>query len=355
MYKLASFVFFNSLFPLGDVGTDAYTAYDLYQDGHDYWASLTFYLVWNPFVVHLLQFLWHAGLAWWNNKVSEFDWVKRLKYLAIRLPFVFPFVNLYGSVHLRRLGFGRRKLSPKESKIAEEIQREAGLISVQESFMEAGPQTVVQLVKVFSTGHISYAQIASLVFSFLILAYSSAKVFFILRTKDESDPDPDFKMLLLRIVPWELLIVTNSAIFWTMIGGLLGEYILVGILFTFLSTYGVLYIQELRNPSADSEEDFKFLGALTSVWLPCVVGNPKSKFFLYASIASLASKVILLLFALLLCKADILDTKPILIWCKNAPEIELKYSFRQSMRQSVHERYGRYWVTQSTGQNDNSN
>ena len=74
MYKLASYVFVNSLFPLGDVGTDAYTAYDLYQGGHDYWASLTVYLVWNPFVVHLLQFLWHAGLAWWNNKVSEFDW-----------------------------------------------------------------------------------------------------------------------------------------------------------------------------------------------------------------------------------------------------------------------------------------
>ena len=100
MYKLASYVFVNSLFPLGDVGLDTYTAYDLYQDGHDYWASLTFYLVWNPFVVHLLQFLWHALLAWWNNEMFKFNWGKRLKYLAIRLPFVFPFVNLYGANRL---------------------------------------------------------------------------------------------------------------------------------------------------------------------------------------------------------------------------------------------------------------
>ena len=79
MYKLAKYVFVNSLFPLGDVGTDAYTAYDFYQDGHDYWASLTIYLVWNPFVVHLLRFLWDALQAWRNTET-----LRRLAFIAER-------------------------------------------------------------------------------------------------------------------------------------------------------------------------------------------------------------------------------------------------------------------------------
>ena len=104
---------------------------------------------------------------------------------------------------------------------------------MQESFSEAGPQTVIQLVNIFSTGRISTDQMISIPISILSLAWGSSRAFFILRKRDEADPDPGFGLVCFRILPWELLIVTNSTIYWTCITGLVGKYVFVGVFSNF--------------------------------------------------------------------------------------------------------------------------
>ena len=75
---------------------------------------------------------------------------------------------------------------------------------------------------------------------------ASSRTFLIQRGPDQMDPDPKnrvlnvihtqlkspisvnsnlLQMMLMRILPWMLLIVTNSLVLWTVIAGLLGWYL----------------------------------------------------------------------------------------------------------------------------------
>ena len=58
------------------------------------------------------------------------------------------------------------------------------------------------------------------------LAWASSRAYFIQRDEDNSDPDPEIKMVAMRIFPCMFLIVAHSIIAWTSIAGLLGEYII---------------------------------------------------------------------------------------------------------------------------------
>lgn len=119
--------------------------------------------------------------------------------------------------------------------------------------------------------------------------------------------------------------MTNSANLWAVTGGLLGPYIVFGLVFNFLVTLGALYLLDKRNHkvfnAGRSQEGFKFQGALTSVWLASVVGHPKSNYFLTASITSLVSKVLLLLFAILLSRTGSIYRRPILTECRDQSDI----------------------------------
>ena len=59
MFKLFLFLLLNSILPFADVGTDAFTVYDLNENGQRLWSWATFYFMWNPFVIHLLKFMWN--------------------------------------------------------------------------------------------------------------------------------------------------------------------------------------------------------------------------------------------------------------------------------------------------------
>ena len=91
------------------------------------------------------------------------------------------------------------------------------------------------MVIVFSTGKVSTGQKVTIPTSIFSLAWASARAFFIQRTEDDSDPDPELLTVLMRVFPWMLVIVFNSFLLWTIIGGLLGGYILVGILLCFIT------------------------------------------------------------------------------------------------------------------------
>merc|ERR1719192_329451 len=158
-----------------------------------------------------------------------------------------PLKNFYNSTLLYRLGFGLKDFEERNRKRVEEIQHEAGMGTMYESFMEGGPQSVHQLIIVLSTGRISLAQKISIPFSILSLAWSSSRVYLILRTPDDLDPDPNVVMVLGRIFPWELMIVINRILLWTTIGGLLGGYTFPGLLFSFLALVGALHLVEIIN------------------------------------------------------------------------------------------------------------
>ena len=295
MIKIAQFAFFNSILPITDVATDGVTFYDLLENGHDNWAAVTFYFMWNPFILHLLAFIKKLFQSCWNyeeDSTSYADgwtapldlrfpkWKTELKEVFLHLPFALPFKNVFNTFCLYQMGFGSKDFDEKNWKRVEQIQKEAGTKGMHESFEEAGPQAVVQLVIVFSTGHISYAQMVSIPMSILSLAWASSRAFFIMRTAQESDPDPNVKLIILRILPWELLIVQNRIILWTLLCGLLGKYVFIGVFLSFCIIFTVLHLKQKRdarkpdttesNPPQEqgNKEDFKAVTSLTALWLP---------------------------------------------------------------------------------------
>ena len=223
-FKISLFLIFNSILPLTDVVTDSFTSYDLFVSGHVLWATITFYLMWNPFIVHLLAFLFNASMS--VIYCQTFELRKELKHLMFFFPYFTPLKSIYFAAKLYRLKFGMKNFEARNAKEVERIQHEAGSAGMYESFLESGPQCVVQLKIILSTGSISYAQIVSIPVSVFSLAWASSRAYFIQRDKDNSDPDPELNMVAMRILPWMLIVVVHSLTVWTCIAGLLGEYVI---------------------------------------------------------------------------------------------------------------------------------
>ena len=59
MLAILIFLLFNCAFSLSDVLTDLLSYFNLLDDGHVWWASLTMYWMWNAFVLHTLLYLWY--------------------------------------------------------------------------------------------------------------------------------------------------------------------------------------------------------------------------------------------------------------------------------------------------------
>ena len=169
MIKLLLFGIFNSFLPGGDVVLDLITCIDLYNRNHVFWAFVSFLLMWNPFFIHLLLFL----LCWLRSRVHNipFEAQQKLTELIIHIPFLLPLKNLKKAHTLHKIKFGRRGFEAKNSRKVEEIQQEAGLSGMYEAFTVAGPQSVLQLVIILSTGKISTAQMFSVPFSIFMLAW----------------------------------------------------------------------------------------------------------------------------------------------------------------------------------------
>ena len=415
MIKILLFGVFNSFLPGGDVITDLITCIDLYYNNHVYWAVVSFLLMWNPFIIHLLLFF--AG--WLMSKVYKipFDGRQKMKELLTHIPFLLPLKNLRNTYTLYSMNFGRAGFEAKNSKKVERIQQEAGLAGMYESFTEAGPQSIHQLVIIFSTGKISTAQKFSIPFSVFTLAWAASRAFFIQRSLKEADPNPEIGTVLRMVYPWMLLVVCHSVLMWTMIVGLLNKYAFLACLMSFLAilwslsivdwrmgkkqspeivliigqtyivgqiyigfgilafflgtqysreTQGIVFastaaafatvflaikgISWCRNRSkndpscergdaqtqtkkdsndfddstdgkGETKEYFEVKSALTSVWLPCVVGS-KSHIFVTSVMISQVNKLCLLAIAILLNYLEMIDVNVFLIWCRNYAKIQ---------------------------------
>ena len=361
----------NSVLPFTDVGTDLLTSIGLASDGHYKWAFLTFIVMWNPFFLHLGIFLY--DLVTGKMQRSREEVLRRLIAVCWHIPFALPVKNVFRTMRLHTLKFGRPDFVESDWKEVEECQHEAWLDSMYESFTEAGLQSVTQLVIICCTGEISLAQYVSIPISLLNLSWASARAYFIQREKDYSDPDPQVKTVSVHIFPRKLVVVLNSVLLWTIIGSLLGGYVFFGILGCFVTILLGLFLLERndetketgssavassehsnsdegqenelgevtqpqadhapldqpkgrvskRNPGANHRESitFKILSSSTSIWLPCVVGSSRYT-FLRSAFLSIASKVVLLFVAVLLTYFRAIDTKASLIWCYDVPTAE---------------------------------
>ena len=107
MIQISKFVFFNSVLPSLDIGTDmrAFLFYLALNDSdlyHPKWAILTIYWVFNPFLFHLGKFFYELATT---RKAGWFE-------LFIHVPFVQPLRNLYLARKLHNLGFGFADFNP---------------------------------------------------------------------------------------------------------------------------------------------------------------------------------------------------------------------------------------------------
>ena len=197
MRKIGQFALFNSILPFADISTDSLTFVQLLYNGHYHWAAATFAVMGNPFILHLIIFCYGYIQSW--RACREFNTSQRMKEVGIHVPLILPFKNLHSTHLLFQMGFGMPRFKTKNWKKVEEIQAEAGLASMYESFMEAGPQSIIQLIIVLSTGKINIAQLFSIPLSIFTITWASSRAYFIQRGRDETDPDPELKTVFLRV------------------------------------------------------------------------------------------------------------------------------------------------------------
>ena len=238
-----------------------------------------------------------------------------------------------------------------------------------ESYFEAGPQSVTQLVIILSTGNMSITQIISIIISVFSLSWAASRGFFIQRPKDLADPDPALVMVL-RVLPLMMLVLLGTLAMWVCIAGLLGGFTFIAIFFNWLINYGVVKsmqgkgsikqkegkekivkvvsnVADVENPegielvpqkqrkivkeeSSTKEEkeniksdNFSLKASICSLWLPCIVGA-HPKLFPVSALTSQATKAITLAIAVtlaLLGYQDAIQPNHFLAWCSDEASI----------------------------------
>ena len=210
--SLVKFLFTNVALPLFDIGTDFHTfVFFLFYYDHPKWAFLTLFWIFNPFFVQIFKFVF---ILYSEKKASWYN-------LFLHIPFVIPIRNCCLAYELHKLKFGAA--GGEDWARAEEIQREVAKTSSSEGYLEAGPQATQQLFIGFSTGQFQWNIILSIVVSLFSLSWGASRTYFIERSLDESDPDPDAHMVGLRVFPCMILMVANSLIQGVLLVGLLGR------------------------------------------------------------------------------------------------------------------------------------
>ena len=225
------YILLNSLVPGTDILTDMLTATDLAKAEHTKWSILTVVLIFLPFLLKLIQFLKDLLSRQKITASHGFG-------LVLHLPFLSPLFHLIVGCSL----LFRDISDHRSSATTEKIKTVATLGSLYESFLEAGPQMVLQLHVIFSTGTVSITQLVSIAISMFTLTLAASRAFFIQRDADSADPDPSLQMLL-RIFPWMLSLVVSSLLMWTVIC-LIKEWIVLVFLVSVAITYSTIWVLE---------------------------------------------------------------------------------------------------------------
>ena len=192
MKKGVLHIFSNSVLPGTDVTSDFLTFLELWKHGDIKWAIAVLVFMFVPFFFKLGEFVVDLcrGEVKENNVVGLF----------LHLPFVAPIVHL--SLGLRILLIDPTK--PENLSSIEKVAKVAALGSMYEAFLESGPQLQLQLHIILSTGRPTKTQLISIVFSTLSLTLASCRAFYVQRSRELADPEPNVHMIL-RVFPYMLI------------------------------------------------------------------------------------------------------------------------------------------------------
>ena len=224
--KIVLFILFNSTLPLSYLITDEITSFDSHIGKDALWSGTKLILMWNPLLLRCLSFAFKfSKSASWDKKYN-FRAKEELVHLMFSFPFVNPLNNIYNAFRLYRLEYGMGRFEPKNCPKVEQIGDESSSAGMYHSFLESGPQCIVQLKMISSTSSICYSQIVSILIIFFILAWASNCDNFTEPDEDDPELDPDLKMTVgLLILPWVILIVIHSLITWMRIAAILREFV----------------------------------------------------------------------------------------------------------------------------------
>ena len=165
-----------------------------------------------------------------------------------------------------------------------------------------------------------------------------------MRPKDKSDPDPKLATVILHIWPWMFLVTVANLVFLVLIAGLAGWLVFPALVICYaIDHLALAYFCKVVKRDGDPEDghettegnqdanqketnSFIPMAALSSLWLPSVVGPQQSRIFLVSGIASLVTKVLLLVVAVALAEAGLLTSvhpRPFLLFCfeENDPHL----------------------------------
>ena len=174
----------NSVLPGTDVTSDFLTFLELVEHGDLGWAVAVLFFMFVPFFFKLGEFV--VDLC--RGKVKENNVVG----LFLHLPFVAPIVHL--SLGFRILLIDPTK--PENLSSIEKVAKVAALGSMYEAFLESGPQLQLQLHIILSTGRPTKTQMVSIVISTLSLTLASCRAFYVQRSWEFADPEPNIHMIL---------------------------------------------------------------------------------------------------------------------------------------------------------------
>ena len=150
MVPLLRFLFFNVALSTTDVVTDLFTFLDLLVD-NPYWAGLTLSWMFMPFILHTIYFLFKKATGKCDSCTSVTELMRQFyKEAGAHLPFVSSLHNVFRAKRLHELKFGTTEFKMRDHKEVEKLLAEAGRCSQGESNYEAGPQSVTQVLGVFT-------------------------------------------------------------------------------------------------------------------------------------------------------------------------------------------------------------
>ena len=186
----------NSLVAGADVTTDFLFFLELWEHGDIRWAFAVLVFMFVPFVFKICEFV----VDIFKGRVQESTVVR----LFLHFPFVAPIVNV--SLGLRILLIDPTK--PENLSSIEKVAKVAALGSMYEAFLESGPQLQLQLHITLSTGRPTVTQMVSIVISTLSLTLASCRAFYVQRSPNLADPEPNIHMILC-VFPYMLIQVVS--------------------------------------------------------------------------------------------------------------------------------------------------
>ena len=201
------YIVLNCVLPAIDVLSDVFTFVVLLDSGNTLWAWSTLTCVFLPFGLKTIMFF--------NDLVRGRASIQNLAGLVLHFPLVSPLI--FGTLGLRLLMIDATKA--ENAATIEKIQKIAGLGSLYESYLESGPQVLVQLHIVTCTGRVGTTQLVSMCSSIVMLSLTSARAFYIQRDVVHSEPSPSPHMLL-QVIPWKFFQVVSSVFQWSYVANL---------------------------------------------------------------------------------------------------------------------------------------